>query len=303
MQIFGERTVDGSREVQDAERKILECVRCGGSGVTPNSILGNKNSLIAKIQNGADGNEIEEREVRLTKKRRARHAKNKKENPDNPSYGLCECRIQAEIVKEIIRGNLPASTIGSRFADIVQRDISVIDQTIVDARKFARFYRRRFSQAKKASIGCNFFGPYGCGKTFLAQFIASQIAKKRYTVHYTPLFLLLETMKKENIVGSTHLYQILDVDMLVIDDIGNEQINRRASCGELAFFLKQRSTRRKVTFYIFNNMKPEDMRETYDSLFCSACNEHNMNVMFKTKIQNIRARNTRIKNFLTKVNG
>lgn len=74
-----------------------------------------------------------------------------------------------------------------------------------------------------------FIGNTGLGKTFLSSCIAKEIVEKGKTVLYQTAPIMLDTIidykfNKNNISNTTY-QNILDVDLLIIDDLGTESLN------------------------------------------------------------------------------
>lgn len=266
-------------ELQRIEKQVTECPKCGGTGISKKLMRHRITSFAAE--------QISKNQERKTKNLREKarlYAVRNKENVNNPSYGLCECRIEADLRRQLVIGNLPQSLASAKYADIITRDITIQGHSHAPLRKFIRFYAHSFAKAKTNSIGCNFFGGYGKGKTFASTFLAAQVAKCRYSVHYIPFFALIDLVNT-NIFVNQLLNEILDVDLLVVDDIGNEQMGRRNASGEIAFLLKQRHRRNKPTIFIFNELRARaEIKEVYGPAFYNVCAESNMDILFKTSV-------------------
>lgn len=70
-----------------------------------------------------------------------------------------------------------------------------------------------------------FFGNSGTGKTFLSNCIAKELLDKGYLVVYRTAESLIQNLKHVRFDGDTTLEQlILNCDLLIIDDLGTEQI-------------------------------------------------------------------------------
>jgi len=267
-------------ELQKIEQEITECKECGGTGISKTMMRKRVTSFAKEYSSDKQ----EEKKLQKNRSKSKMHAINNKENPNNSSYGLCKCRITADLKRQLLIANLPLSISSVKYAEIISRDITIHGHRFVPIKKFIRFYVRNFQRAKSDAIGCNLFGGYGKGKTFTSQFIAMQVAKSRYTVHYMPFFSLIDLVNT-NVFVNQLLAEIMNVDLLIIDDIGNEQSNRRNACGETAYLIKQRHRKRKPTIFIFNELsKRPEIKEVYGPAFYNICAESNMDVLFKTSI-------------------
>ena len=297
---FGERSAAYSSELQKIEASIRNCEECGGTGIQKYTITNKLFTFSQKARQDLDA--FEDKRLRIQRRKASDFSEKKNENPQNSSYGLCECRIRADQKRTLVIGNLPHSFSDIRYPDIISRDITIVGDRKIDIKSFIRFYTKRFSKAKRSSLGCNFFGGNGRGKTFIASFIAAQLALRRYSIHYIPFFLLIDTMASGNFQTNLLFREIMGVDFLVIDDIGNEQQYRRKACNEIAFFLKQRNSKRLVNLFIFNIAnKREDLLEFYDSTFVSTCTDTNMDIVLRTKIMNERINRANMQKFLKRL--
>ncbi len=300
---LGERSAQVGVDLYEAEEIIRSCEKCGGTGLLKSSIKSRYNLLSQQFSGDEkDIDKLEEAAEQREYRKALAHSKKKKENPENSSYGLCKCRIKFERIKVLLYGNYPADMATAKPSDVINREIQIINQARVDARDFVQMYVRKFPAAKRTGVGCNFLGGYGRGKTYLAQLIGSRIARMRYSVYYTPLFLLLEGMGNYGVKNESLLYHLSTDDYLVIDDIGNEQEHRRKACSELAYFLQQRIASKKVTFFVFNTITDIDsIADMYGSLFYNVCNERNMTIKFKTIMTSNKTRKAHIDKLLKTV--
>ena len=116
-----------------------------------------------------------------------------------------------------------------------------------------------------------FTGRTGLGKTFLSSAIANELLKKEKTVLYQTASVLLDTiinykLGKSNI--SIDIYNhLLNVDLLIIDDLGTEGINNMKLV-ELFNLLNTRILNAKKTI-ISTNLKLQDIFEAYDERIVS----------------------------------
>ena len=87
--------------------------------------------------------------------------------------------------------------------------------------RFCVSYAENFSE-KSPSILMS--GATGLGKTFLSLSIASAVIEKGYGVIYSSAQNLLNSLEKEKFSssGSGALYDVLECDLLIIDDLGTE---------------------------------------------------------------------------------
>ena len=286
-----------TRELQKIEQAIGECKICGGIGLTKR-LLKSRVATVAML--GNDREKIERQKAERENRKSKEHAKSKRENPKNPSYGLCRCRIKADYRKQLTIGEIPLRIADINVPDIIDRDINIVKQKRVDIKTFLRFYPARFRIARNNSIGCNFFGGYGRGKTFISQYLAFQIIKRRFNAHYTSFSPLIEMFSK-GVWGNQLFHEIMNVDFLILDDIGNEQQYRRRVCGEISHVLKQRVDYGKVNIFIFNELaNRQQISAEYGIPFLEICSA-NMDIAFKTPIADEKSSQVKISKFLKQI--
>ena len=115
------------------------------------------------------------------------------------------------------------------------------------------------------------YGATGLGKTFLSNCIAKELLDRGKTVLYTTsaqLFKLVEDMRfgrKES--TNSYLNMILDVDLLIIDDLGTE-FATVVTTSELFNFINTRLLGKKSTI-ISTNLDPSDFEEHYSDRITS----------------------------------
>jgi len=276
----GDRSARYASELGKLNFIIQNCEKCSGTGITKEGILSDTSVTKARLKH------TERLELKIERKYRLAEASwvdERGENPLNSSYGLCQCRRKAEALRELIISDIPRSFYDLGYNDIVPREVTVVGIQTINLKKFIQWYINKFTEAKQNSIGLNLFGTYGRGKTFAIQFLATQLIKKRYTAHYIPLFLLLDSMRYAD--GQAFLKEVLEVDFLIVDDIGSEHKSKRGYCGEAAYLLQRRLSRHKITNFVFNDVpKIQEIADAYGSPFGSVCRERNINLNSKQKI-------------------
>ena len=112
-----------------------------------------------------------------------------------------------------------------------------------------------------------FLGPTGLGKTFLSNCIAKEILDLGKTVLYQTAPVMLDSIIKAKFENSSTLMDnILDVDLLIIDDLGTETMNNMKFT-ELFNIINTRllNQNNKITKTIIStNMDIKDIFEVYD---------------------------------------
>ena len=119
-----------------------------------------------------------------------------------------------------------------------------------------------------------FTGRTGLGKTFLSSCIANELLKQGKTVLYQTSSVMLDTiinyhLGKSN-VDSDIYNHLLNVDLLIVDDLGTEGINNMKLV-ELFNLLNTRllNSSKPTKTIISTNLSLQDMFETYDERIVS----------------------------------
>ena len=119
-----------------------------------------------------------------------------------------------------------------------------------------------------------FTGQTGLGKTFLSSCIANELLKQGKTVLYQTAFIMLDTIinyhfGKQNV--SKNIYDhLLNVDLLIVDDLGTEGINNMKLV-ELFNLLNSRllNTKKPTKTIISTNLSLQNLFDTYDERIVS----------------------------------
>ena len=118
-----------------------------------------------------------------------------------------------------------------------------------------------------------FRGRTGLGKTFLSSCIANELLKRGKTVLYQTSSVMLDTIinYRFNKQDSTDIYEhLLNVDLLIIDDLGTEGINNMKLV-ELFNLLNARllNTKKSTKTIISTNLSLQDISKAYDERIVS----------------------------------
>ena len=112
-----------------------------------------------------------------------------------------------------------------------------------------------------------FQGSTGVGKTFLSHCIAKEIMNRGFTCVYMTAFQLFDTLAKhtfgreKNAQQETSANLIFQCDLLIIDDLGTEMINKFV-ISQLFQCLNERLIQEKSTI-ISTNLSLQEFRNTY----------------------------------------
>ena len=135
-------------------------------------------------------------------------------------------------------------------------------QKIVDISK--EFIHHFDSEEQKNLL---FTGTTGTGKTYLSSCIANEMIQKGYTVLYqtAPILLdsIFESKYDKNSTDKTLYHQFLEVNLLIIDDLGTENLTA-AKFQELFNLLNTRLLKPDTKTVISTNLSLEELRKHYD---------------------------------------
>ncbi len=106
-------------------------------------------------------------------------------------------------------------------------DRNIMCEKEVELYKKAYSYCKRFSENLKNGGGFLFQGSVGSGKTFLANCICNELEEKNFSVISLNLGDYFKLLREDSKEEDKFLTAVKEVDMLFIDDVGSEQINRR----------------------------------------------------------------------------
>ena len=109
-------------------------------------------------------------------------------------------------------------------------------------------------------------GASGTGKTYLTKCIAKEMISRGHTTLFASAFDLNNLFLEEHLSQSDqkdHLQDLIDLDVLIIDDIGTEPMRRNVTKEYLLLLLNERLAKGKATI-ITSNLNPEQMLAKYE---------------------------------------
>jgi len=121
-------------------------------------------------------------------------------------------------------------------------------------------YAESFSTNKSKNL--IFMGPTGTGKTFLSNCIAGRVLKNRHSVMAISSYALVETLKNASFNGTGELKRFCDVELLVIDELGMEQMLNNVTV-EMLFMVINERYRKGYPIIVNTNLTPSQMTNRY----------------------------------------
>ncbi len=135
-------------------------------------------------------------------------------------------------------------------------------------------------------------GGSGTGKTYLSKCIAKEFISKNYTTLFVSSFDLNNMFLEEHLSQSDKKYylrDLIDLDVLIIDDLGTEPVRKNVTKEYLLLLLNERISKDKSTI-ITTNLSPEQILDRYEErIFSRICNKRN------TLIVEFKGKNLRLK--------
>jgi DNA replication protein DnaC len=139
-----------------------------------------------------------------------------------------------------------------------------------------------------------FLGNTGTGKTFLAQCIASELINRNYNVIYISSFNLINILKEYHYSFSLNTKELLNVlidcDMLIIDDLGSEPLEKNVTIEYILNILNERQFSNKHTLYT-TNLNNAEIIDRYNERFFDRLNDKNTSKSIMLHNNNFRLKN------------
>ena len=183
----------------------------------------------------------------------------------------CDCEYQLQLHKHYLAAGIGVTYQRLDFDDY-QGPTSALDgvKKYLDKRK--QFLRR--------GMGMFFIGPYGTGKTMLANLIVKELVKDGMTCWSTTFSQTVEMFTAGWSDKSDKAYfqqKFINSQVLLLDDIGRELRGTRIALAETTFdaVLRQRVQSGRATF-ITTNMTPDEIEDGYGAAILSLIREKSL---------------------------
>ena len=152
------------------------------------------------------------------------------------------------------------------------KDIDVSDKNRIELIKFLKKFYDEYN-IKSSPKGLYLHGSFGSGKTFLLACLLNELEIKKhisYEIVYYPE--LLRTLKENLSLVESKVSYYSNVEILVLDDIGAENVTNWGRDEILGTILQERMNKHKTTFFTSNL----DINELEKHLSCSKDNVDNV---------------------------
>ncbi len=175
---------------------------------------------------------------------------------------ICSCKKKFDLVSRMILSGVLYKKLRNQkiysksvFDEIEEEEVDLRDSIIYP-------FIKGMKKVVRNPYGLVFLGKNGTGKTFLGQKILFYAISYGYTAHYIELSSFLKlVIRNFNEDLSGVIYEISNVDILMVDEIGNESKRSDFVISEFKTLLKRRVQDRKPTILISNFSYKEFVKE------------------------------------------
>jgi DNA replication protein DnaC len=187
----------------------------------------------------------------------------------------CDCEYQLQLHKWYL-----ASGIGTTYQRLDWDDYAgptkVLDGVVKYLDRRADFLRQ--------GMGLYFLGPFGTGKTMLANLVLKELIKDGLTCWATTFSQTVEMFTAGWSDKADQKYfqaKFINSEVLLLDDVGKELRGTRINLAETTFdaILRQRVQAGRTTF-ITTNMNPAEIEDGYGAAILSLIREKSLELLF-----------------------
>lgn len=183
----------------------------------------------------------------------------------------CRC-LQTELRRLIIADS-----------NLFDADFTFEKSTETDAHNVS-VYRQIRKTLEKGKCNVLLCGEVGTGKTYLLTACANEAAKLNRSVLFVTAYSLNAELLKAHLDGveatETLIDSLIDVDLLLIDDLGTEKIYNNVTGNDLFALLNERIVAHKQTFFT-TNLELQQINDRYDERIVSRLMDRNITFVAK----------------------
>lgn len=181
----------------------------------------------------------------------------------------CSC-LEAEIRKLILSDS-----------NIINRGFTFEASTETDKHNVAVIKKAR-QLCTEGNFNLLLCGHVGCGKTYLLTACANLAAQLNRSVLFVTAYSLNNTFLKAHLgdiaTRESTMDSLIDVDLLLIDDLGTENVYKNVTAEYFFALLNERLVNKKQTF-ITTNLSLTEIRNRYDERMFSRLVDQNITVV------------------------
>lgn len=182
----------------------------------------------------------------------------------------CDCMMQKQLYKHYLNAG-----IGVTYQRLDFSDYEGSREILQSLAKYIDSYERYASRG----IGLLLTGPFGTGKTMIANLVLKEFVKQGYRCFATTFAQTIDMLTaswKSNDDRRYFQRRFVDSEILLLDDVGRE-LRSKSNLTESTFdnILRTRVQEGRPTF-ITTNMSPEELGDGYGAAILSLLKEHSI---------------------------
>lgn len=181
---------------------------------------------------------------------------------------ICKCLLKELNVQLSLRAS--SQTEFKSFSDC---NLEIMDETDVKMSEKLKTWCARYPNITTTNI--NIIGGAGSGKTFMLECVANELIKKGVIVSFKTAFEVNELARLYHIGKSYDFSDCLNVDVLLIDDLGTEPVLKNVTKEYLYNLINTRQINNKATL-ITTNLSLENILDRYDERIFSRLANKNL---------------------------
>ena len=166
---------------------------------------------------------------------------------DRIVFSYVACKYQKEYMEDRKKNKSEDDIIN----EASMKDIDLTDKNRVKLIKWVANFIKKYNPKKKIK-GLYLHGSFGCGKTFILSAMFNELKKQRYTTEIVYFPTLLRDLKQDFDSLAYRMDYLENVDLLLIDDIGAENVSVWSRDEILGTILQSRMNNNKATFFTSN---------------------------------------------------